>query len=92
MLDTTTLVQDYERTDGLNLETISTISQQVLLLYGSKSHYLGTYEALRTHLPNVNAHLIADSQHFAVVEQPAMLLEHVNRFLADTLIAREHGT
>jgi pimeloyl-ACP methyl ester carboxylesterase len=81
LLDTTSLVQDYENTAGLSLDALAQIRHPVLLVYGDESHYLGTYDALRDVLPNCATGLIAGSEHFAVVEQPAQLLDYMQGFL-----------
>lgn len=82
LLDTTTLVQDYEDTAGLSLEAIADIHHLVLLLYGTNSTYLGTYETLREILPNCTPGLIQGGDHFVPLQQPDQLAKHIHYFLA----------
>jgi pimeloyl-ACP methyl ester carboxylesterase len=89
LLDTTSVVRDYEDSAGLTLEALSHIRHAVLPVYGLESHYLGTYAALNTALPNCTSGLIPGSEHFAVVEQPIPLLQQMLPFLADGSQAKE---
>jgi len=52
LLDTTTVVQDYEVVGELTLENLATLPHPKLLIYDSHSPYLGTYHVLRNLLLN----------------------------------------
>lgn len=81
LLDTTTVVQDYEDMAGLTLAEIAQIEQPVLLLYGSDSHYIGTHDALRSTLPNSTSGLLEGCEHFALLQQPEALNRYIEPFL-----------
>lgn len=83
LLDTTTLVQDYEDTSGMTLETLSGLTTPVLLIYGSDSQYLGTYDVLREVLPNCRVGLIEGGEHFGLLHQPEALYGPMRRFFQD---------
>jgi 2-hydroxy-6-oxonona-2,4-dienedioate hydrolase len=85
LLDTTTMVEEYQDTAGMTLETIATIQQPVLLVYGEKSTYLGTYDALKETLPNCRPVLLEGCEHFGPLEKPDVLMEHVGPFLKNGL-------
>lgn len=93
LLDETTLLKDYEEAAGMTLETLAQIQNPVFLVYGETSTYIGTYEALRTTLPNCWPHLLAGGDHFGVLAEPAALLEAVRTFLlapTDALASHMH--
>jgi len=52
LLETTTVVKDYEVVGDLTLENLARIPHPKLLIYDSSSPYLGTYEVLRDRLAN----------------------------------------
>ena len=81
LLDTTTLVEEYQDTAGMTLETIPSITHPVLLVYGEKSTYLGTYDVLKETLPNCRPVLLEGCEHFGPLEKPEMLMEHMAPFL-----------
>lgn len=84
LLDTTTMVQDYEVVGELTLENVAHIQAPVHLVYGENSAFVGSYHYLRAHLPNViNAILLPASEwgHFGPIEQPELLVGHLQRFL-----------
>lgn len=81
LLDTTTLVQEYEDTAGMTLEALAQVRHPVLLVYGGRSTYLGTYETLREVLPNCTPVLLEHCEHFGPLEQPEKLIKHMRSFL-----------
>ncbi len=81
LIDTTTMVQDYENMAGLSLDALAQITNPVLLLYGSKSTYLGSYDVLRKVLPNCTTGLIQGGEHFAPIQEPQQLIEYLGPFL-----------
>ena len=81
LLDTTTLVQDYEDSSGMTLEALQRLKQEVLLIYGTDSQYLGTYDVLRGALPNCQVALIEGGEHFGLLHQPEALLKPMRQFL-----------
>ncbi len=86
LLDTTTMVSDYEVAGDLTLEAIERITTRTLVLYGHGSAYLGTYRYLSEHLPNRESELLPPTQwggHFGPLEQPELLVEHIMRFCRD---------
>lgn len=84
LLDTTTLVEEYQDTAGMTLEKMATIQQPVLLVYGSKSTYLGTYDALSETLPNCTTALIDGGEHFGMLENPDALATQMQAFFRTT--------
>jgi pimeloyl-ACP methyl ester carboxylesterase len=88
LLDTTTLVKDYEDPCDLTADALARIVTPVLVLYGTGSAYMGTYRYLSEHLPICESHLLPATPyggHFGPLEQPELLVEHILRFCqADT--------
>lgn len=83
LLDTTTMVRDYEIVGDLTLDAIACITVPTLVLYGHGSAYLGTYRYLSEHLPNRETALLPPTEwggHFGPLEQPELLVEHITRF------------
>jgi pimeloyl-ACP methyl ester carboxylesterase len=83
LLDTTTVVQDYEVVDDLTLENLATIPHPKLLVYDGGSPYLGTYHVLCDLLLNCTPVLLPPSehQHFSPLEDPDLLVEYIRAFL-----------
>lgn len=79
LLDHTTVVSDYEVVGDLTLENVARIQTPVHLIFGEGSAFLGTFEYLRTHLPNRTATTIPSGElgHFGVMEQPEALVQLV---------------
>jgi len=92
LLDTTTVVADYENMDGLTLEHLAQIAHPVLLLYGSESHYIGTHDALLKALPNSTSALLEGAEHFAPLQQPQEMLRFITPFLAEARLDDEAVT
>jgi pimeloyl-ACP methyl ester carboxylesterase len=81
LLDTTTLVKDYEHTAGMTVESLREVKHPVLLVYGNNSAYLGTHKVLLEALPNCTSVLLEDCEHFGPLERPDTLVEHTRYFL-----------
>jgi pimeloyl-ACP methyl ester carboxylesterase len=83
LLDTTTMIKDYEVVGSLTLDALQRIQTPVLLIYGDNSAFLGSYEYLRTRLPNCTAIKLPPSAwgHFGPVEQPEILVDFLFDYL-----------
>jgi pimeloyl-ACP methyl ester carboxylesterase len=82
LIRNTTLLADYEHVGQLTLEAIPRIETPTLLVYGDKSHFLGTYAHLRRTLPRCEGVLLPGGEHFGPLEQPHLLTAHILRFFA----------
>jgi pimeloyl-ACP methyl ester carboxylesterase len=95
LLDTTTVVKDYEAVDDLTLENLATIPHPKLLIYDGSSPYLGTYRVLCDLLANCTPVLLpgSDHRHFSPLEDPELLIEHMRVFLGTgkTDLSTERG-
>jgi pimeloyl-ACP methyl ester carboxylesterase len=82
LLDTTTIVKDYEVAGSLTLENLGKIPHPKLLIYDGGSPYMGTYDVIRDLLINCTPILLppSDLRHFSPLEQPEILLEHMRAF------------
>ena len=83
LVDSTTIMQDYEIADDLTLENLAKIPHPKLVIYDSGSPYLGSYKVLRDLLTNCTKVLLPPSEHrhFSPLEQPDLLLKYVRPFL-----------
>jgi pimeloyl-ACP methyl ester carboxylesterase len=81
LLDTTTMLKDYEQVAGMTLDKVENISRPTLALYGDKSHFLITYEYLRDNVPNCKAVLIPGGDHYGPLEKPETFVGHLRDFL-----------
>lgn len=79
----TTLLADYETVGVLTLDAVRRIQTPTLLVYGDRSHFLGSYEFLRVALPNCVPVLLPGGEHFGPLEQPAALVALMRQFLAE---------
>lgn len=84
----TTLLADYTEPGELTLDAIPRITADVLLMYGDRSHFLGSYEYLRHALPSVTPVLLPGGEHFGPLEQPELLTEEIRRFCGLPEMAR----
>jgi len=82
LLETTTVMEDYELPDGFTLERVADIKTPILLVYGGNSAFLATYEYLKEHLADCRPVLLPFSKygHFGPVEQPEILMGHMRDF------------
>lgn len=84
VLETTTLVEDYETVGELTLENIATIPHPKLFIYDQNSPYLDTYHALCQATTNYQSVLLpaaSELRHFFPLEKPALLVEYTTAFL-----------
>ena len=65
----------------LTLDAVRKIRTPILLVYGEKSHFLGSYRFLSEALPNCKPVLLPGGEHFGPLEQPELLVEHIQSFL-----------
>jgi pimeloyl-ACP methyl ester carboxylesterase len=79
LIDETTVAEDSQRVGQLTLERIPEIHSPVTLLYSESSAFLGTYERLRSQLPDVRPILLPRSEwgHFGPLEQPELVAQHL---------------
>lgn len=89
LLDTTTLVEDYQDSAGMTLETLSKLEHEILLIYGEDSTYMGTYDALKETLPNCIPVLVPGCEHFGILEKPDFLNQQIQLFLDGDLTPKK---
>lgn len=80
LLDNTSIVKDYEKVAGMTLDKVESIQRPVLALYGDNSHFLITYEYLRDHVPACASKVIPDGNHYGLLENPEIIIEHLKDF------------
>jgi pimeloyl-ACP methyl ester carboxylesterase len=83
LLDTTTMVTDYEVVNELTLANIATIQHPKLLLYDGASAWLSSFRVLRDLMQNCESVVLPGSElrHFAPLEAPEVLVERLLPFL-----------
>ncbi|HUQ69546.1 MAG TPA: alpha/beta hydrolase [Planctomycetaceae bacterium] len=83
LLDTTTMIADYETVGELTLQNLATIQHPKLLIYDGGSAWLSSFRVLRDLLVNCTPIVLpgAEMRHFAPLEAPELLVEHLVRFL-----------
>jgi pimeloyl-ACP methyl ester carboxylesterase len=83
LLDTTTVIADYDVVGELTLDNLATIPHPKLLLYDGGSAWLTTFNVLRGLLVNCSPLVLpaSDLRHFAPLDAPELLVEHLTRFL-----------
>ena len=83
LLDTTTIIADHAVVGGLTLDNLATIPHPKLLVCDGESASISSFTVLRNLLTNCTALVVPGTQlpHFAPLEAPASLIEHVTRFL-----------
>jgi pimeloyl-ACP methyl ester carboxylesterase len=92
LVETTTLIHDYENSAGMTLDALGRISPPVMLVYGSNSQYLGTYDVLNEALPDCETLLLDDCEHFGPLERPDELLVRMRGFFGGFPVGREAGS
>src|SRR5579884_1602728 len=85
LIKNTTLIQDYEVVGELTLNAVRTIRTPTLLVYGEKSHFMGSYRFLKDALPNCTPVLLPGGEHFGPLEQPEPLTRHILDFVGTPL-------
>lgn len=83
LLDTTTMVKDYEAVDELTLENIATIPHPKLLMYDGASAWMSSFRVLKDLMKNCEPVVLPGSElrHFAPLEAPEVLVERLVGFL-----------
>lgn len=81
LIHETTLVKDYEHVGALTRDAVRQIQTPVLLVYGDRSHFLGSYEFLRDALPNCTSVLLPGGEHFGPLENPELLTKYIREYL-----------
>lgn len=84
LLDTTTMLTDYEAVDELTLANLATIPHPKLLMYDGASAWMSSFHVLRDLLRNCEPVVLPGSElrHFAPLEAPEILVDRLMRFLA----------
>jgi pimeloyl-ACP methyl ester carboxylesterase len=83
LLEETRVGSEFRETDGLTEASLSSIETPVLAVYGGLSPYRKMAEHLSRFLPRCRDELIAGTDHFYAVEDPALVVQRVSPFLAD---------
>ena len=75
LVDETTLPEDYRQVGTLTLDRVASIETPVVLIYTERSAFIGSFDYLREHLPNVHTELLPATQwgHFGPMEQPELV-------------------
>jgi pimeloyl-ACP methyl ester carboxylesterase len=83
LVDSTTLLEDYEVADDMTLENLAKMPHPKLMIYDSDSPYLRTYRLLRDLLINCTTILLPGGgrRHFSPLETPELVVEHILPFL-----------
>lgn len=81
LLDTTTLVKDYEKVAGMTLDKVEAIACPILALYGTKSHFRLTYDYLKDNVASCRAELIEGGDHYGPLENPDIMIGYILEFL-----------
>lgn len=94
LMDTTTMVSDYEKVDELTVENLKTIPHPKLLMYDSGSAWLSTFTVLREILQNCTPALLPPSdelRHFSPLAAPDQLVERLREFIGQPAPAEAGG-
>jgi pimeloyl-ACP methyl ester carboxylesterase len=81
LIEETTAAVDYEKSDGLDISSLHALECEVLLIYGERSPFLDTLNAVRRELPRCEARLVADAGHNFPVRFPERTAALVQEFL-----------
>jgi len=81
LITETTFPSDLQEIAGLTEDKIATVQQPCLLMYGSRSNFMGTCEALTRILPHQESHIFEDRGHFFPVTEPELITKHTLVFL-----------
>jgi pimeloyl-ACP methyl ester carboxylesterase len=82
LLDTTTMIADYETVGELTLENLATVPHAKLLVYDAGSAWLSSFRVLKELLTNCLPVVLptTEMRHFAPLEAPELLVGHLTRF------------
>ena len=83
LLDSSSVVKDYEQVAGMTLEEVEGIRRPMLALYGKQSHFRVTHDYLRDRLPTCRTVLLPDSDHYGPLEHPELIVGQLRSFLGD---------
>ena len=83
LVNTTTIARDLLNISGLTREKIAGIAHPTLLLFGADSNCLPTGRELEKILPQAHSVVLPGLGHFFPVVQPALVVEHLRRFLPE---------
>ncbi len=83
LLDSTTLVRDYEEVGALTVDRIAEIRTAVHLMYIEGSAFLGSHDCLLERLPDARSVILprTDWGHFGPPEQPDLIADHLLKIL-----------
>jgi pimeloyl-ACP methyl ester carboxylesterase len=81
LLQTTTLMSEYDDVGELTRDAVRTIRTPTLLIYGDHSQFIGSYDFLKSELPNCTPVLLAGGEHFGPLETPELLTQHIVDFV-----------
>ncbi len=80
LVNETSLVDDYQVIAGMTLELISAFRHPTLLVYGSDSYFMGTFDYLREVWPHAQSVILHGGGHFGPLEEPEKLVELMDEF------------
>lgn len=81
LITETSFPGDLQEIAGLTADKIAGVKQPCLLMYGSRSNFMGTCDALSKALPQAEAHVFEDRGHFFPVTEPNLIIEQTLDFL-----------
>jgi pimeloyl-ACP methyl ester carboxylesterase len=84
LLDETRIGTEFREVAGLTEEVLARITTPILALYGGTSPYARMAEHLSRLMPHCRYELLPDTDHFYAVENPALVVERITPFLAQT--------
>ena len=83
LLRETTLVDECGEVFDLTVDAVRGIAIPTLLIYGSRSPFLASFEFLRTALPQCTPYIVPDAGHVTLPECTAAIGMEIARFLAE---------
>lgn len=81
LMSNTSAKKEFQELAGLTKETIATVSQPVLAIYGSNSSALQSQRTLHQLIPYCQMSIIPETGHFFPLTHPAIFTEKVFNFL-----------
>jgi pimeloyl-ACP methyl ester carboxylesterase len=83
LLDTTTIIADHAVVGELTLDNLAAIPHRKLLVCDGQSASISSFTVLRHLLMNCTSLVVPGTEipHFAPIEAPALLIDHLTRFL-----------
>jgi pimeloyl-ACP methyl ester carboxylesterase len=91
LIGETTAPIDFPNPDGLDLQSLRSLSCRLRAIYGSRSPFLETLNALQRELPGCDTHVIAQGGHNFPVVYPDHTADLILEFLANRPDAVEHA-